>query len=215
MLELVFIRHGQTAYNAGRKVMGRNPVPLNEEGRRQAGAVAARLRNVAFDAILSSPMQRAMETAGIIAAGREGIAVEACEGIAELDYGDWVGLSFDDVISRYAEEWQSYRADPANAVLPGGESIRDAFARIGAFIRETIARFGRGRVALVSHADVIKIAMLSALEMEPELMKKFTLDNCAVCPVRISKSAGAKLVLLGSSEGLASDVMQLDPKEAR
>jgi broad specificity phosphatase PhoE len=215
MLELVFIRHGQTAYNAGRKVMGRNPVPLNEEGRRQAQAVASRLRKIPFDAILSSPMQRAMETAGILAAGREGMVVEACEGIQELDYGDWVDLSFDEVIARYAQEWQTYRSDPANATLPGGENMRDACTRIGTFVQGAIKRFATGRVALVSHADVIKIAMLCALGMELEYMKMLTVDNCAVCMIRISERAGAKLVLLGCSEGLASEAMNLDPKEGR
>jgi len=213
MLELVFIRHGQTEYNATRKVMGRRPIPLNEMGRGQAASVAKRLEGVELNAIFTSPMRRAVETSEIIAAGRNGMKVEPNEGLAELDYGDWIGLDFDELINERAEEWNSYRKDPANMKFPGGKSVREESKRIGAFMDEVVNGFEKGRVALVSHADVIKVAMLHALGMDLDHIRRFTLDNCAICMVRISKGLGAKLVMLGCASGLATEAMNLDPRE--
>ena len=130
MWELLLIRHGQTAWNAARKVMGRRPIPLNERGQQQAEGVAAYLKDAPIDRIFTSPVARARETALIIAKPHEGLAVEEHEAFTEIDYGEWTQHGFDDLPVRFGEGWRQYRADPAASVFPGGESMRGAAARI-------------------------------------------------------------------------------------
>jgi ribonuclease H / adenosylcobalamin/alpha-ribazole phosphatase len=196
MLELLLVRHGQTEWNANRKVMGRQPVPLNEAGRAQALALAGELAGTNLAAIVSSPIARARETAEILAAKQNGVAIETDDAFAELDYGAWVNCSFDELSVRFAEEWRTYRHDPGAAAFSGGESIRAAAERIGPAVDRLVARVRDGRVLLVSHADVLKIALVHLLRADLAIMARMGIDNCAPLLVRFYDDIGPRLVVL-------------------
>src|SRR3989338_9506142 len=121
MLELLVIRHGQTDWNVNQKVMGRGPVPLNATGREQARILAEYIKDHPLDAIYTSPVRRTVETAEMIREGREKLALTHEEGLAEIDYGDWVDLHFDELFEKYREEWMRYRANPEEFRPSGGE----------------------------------------------------------------------------------------------
>lgn len=205
MLELLFIRHGQTDWNASQKVMGRQPIPLNDAGRAQARELAGFLEGTYLAAVISSPVKRAAETAEIIAASK-GLGVEFDRGLSEIDYGDWVNLSFADLVGKYGGLWHKYKIDPNDVVLPGGESMRDVKKRVGRFVDKVCKRFDSGRVALVSHADIIKIALIHLFKLDLKQMACYSIDNCAMLLVRFYEETGPRLVLYNALNGFGKDL---------
>jgi len=209
MLELLFIRHGQTEYNAKRQVMGRQPVPLNDLGLRQAGELAERLEGSRIRAVITSPVLRAKQTAEAIGA-KLGLKVQEAEALAELDYGEWVNRDIDELIAENADLWREYRTRPDRTSFPGGESIQGASKRIGAFADGLTKTIGEGRVAIVSHADVIKIAIVHLLGLDLRHVARFSIDNCAVCMLRLTESGGPRLVILSAADCLGLKSVSID-----
>jgi broad specificity phosphatase PhoE len=154
MNRLFLIRHGQHDW-IGKALVGRKPgIHLNEEGKGHARAIADRLRDVPLTAIYSSPQPRALETA-VPLAEVHGLPVAFEPGLDEIDFGEWTGRSFVELESD--PRWQAWNARRAEGVAPGGESMRAAQARA----LEAMDRARHlGGVALFSHADVIKAALL-------------------------------------------------------
>jgi broad specificity phosphatase PhoE len=201
MLEILFVRHGQTEFNARRQVMGRQPIPLNDLGLKQAEELAERLAASGIRAVITSPVLRAKQTAEAIGA-KLGLEVEEAAELAELDYGEWVNRDIDELIAENPAEWKKYRTRPDRMSFPGGESVGQASKRIGAFADGVVKRLGYGRVALVSHADVIKIAMVHLLGLELKHMARLSIDNCAVCMLRLTENSGPRLVILSAADSL-------------
>ncbi len=206
MLEVLLIRHGQTEWNAKRQVMGRRPIPLNAAGRTQAEGVARHLASATIDRLYTSPVARARETAEIIAAVHTGLAVEDCEAFTEIDYGEWTNCGFDDLPVQYAEAWKAYRADPSQSIFPGGESMGGAAQRIHDGVDQIVNAQREGRVAIVSHADVLKVALMHLLGMELKQMSRFAVDNCAILIVRLHGEGCPKLVLANQLNGFGNDM---------
>ena len=96
MQRILWIRHGETEWNRERRIMGREEIGLNDAGREQSRSLATALQPYALDAIISSPILRARETAAIIAEPHQ-LEVQCDERLWEIDYGDWVGKTFDEI----------------------------------------------------------------------------------------------------------------------
>jgi broad specificity phosphatase PhoE len=206
MLELLLIRHGQTDWNAQQKVMGRQPIPLNETGMGQAKALAEYLGKTKLSHIITSPVLRAKQTSEMIAGCQDEVVIEESDALAEIDYGDWINLSFDDLARDHGELLKKYRLDPGDLVLPGGESMKDVAVRVGGLLMDVMERFDEGRVALVSHADVIKIALLDLLELDLHTLKRLSVDNCALLSVRIYPEIGPRLIMYNALNGFGNDM---------
>lgn len=206
MLEFLLIRHGQTDWNVRQMVMGRQPIPLNERGREQARGLGEYLAKAGLSRIITSPIRRALETAHIIAAQAGGVAVEEEGGLSEIDYGEWVNLSFAELLTKHGETWRRYREDPNDLLLPGGESMAEVVARVGDVIDRVRAEQGDGRVAFISHADIIKIALLNLLGLELKTILKLSIDNCSMLLVRFSPELGPRLVLYNAANGFGKDM---------
>lgn len=210
MLELILIRHGQTDWNLNGHVMGRQAVPLNDTGRAQAENVARYLASAKIDYMVSSPVARAMETSRIIALPHEELKIVEDGAFSELDYGDWVNCTFEELPTRFPEEWKRYRTDLASASFTGGESVRSAAARITAAVDRLLAMQGVERAIIVSHADPIKIALTHVLGLSLESIMRFVVDNCAVVLVRYSDEVGPRLVIANTSMGFGRDMKMTD-----
>lgn len=148
-----------TQWNASRRFQGRTDVPLSDEGRAQAQALAAALGGVSFETAFSSPLQRARETAEIVAAGR--VAVAADERLLEFDFGAWEGLTWDEITARFPEAASAAYTDARNYQPTGGERFDHVVARAQRFLGSLAA--DSGNVLVVTHAGVLH-AMLAALE---------------------------------------------------
>lgn len=131
MLDVLLTRHGTTTAGDGVMLGGQLDVPLSDQGRREAEALAARLAGVRIDWIVSSPMARALETAEVIARGRP---VEVDERLRELDYGRWEGLDYAEIDARDPGLRARWEADPAATHSPGGECGNDVADRARSFL---------------------------------------------------------------------------------
>lgn len=137
MLTLVLTRHGLTDRSVPDQHLGqRIDVSLNEAGRRQAAALAARLAGIPFDAVVTSPLFRARETAEILAPGR---AVVADPRLRELDYGAWEGRPVAEVLATDGPARRAWEAAPDTERCPGGESGADVAARVTGFLDDLLA----------------------------------------------------------------------------
>ncbi len=184
MTTVVLVRHGLT-HLTGPVLAGWTPdLHLDERGQAQARAVAERLRAVPFAALVSSPLDRCLETAGAIAEGRTE-QVQVDERLGECRYGDWTGRP----LKELAKEplWKVVQAHPSAAVFPGpeGEALRDTQARAVAAVREWNARLGPDATWLAcSHGDVIKAVVADALGLHLDGFQRITVDPCSVTVVR-------------------------------
>jgi broad specificity phosphatase PhoE len=175
---IVLVRHGETDANRAGLLLGRANPTLNERGRAQAAAVAAALRRDPVSLILTSPLDRARETAAAIG-GATGVEVEVEPSLTEMDYGDWDGRRVADLPPAVAARW---RADPAFAP-PGGESLAELRGRVGPCTLALLERAADGTVIVVSHVSPIKTMILVALDLGDLLAWRLRLDVASISRV--------------------------------
>jgi probable phosphoglycerate mutase len=169
---IAFVRHGETAANRAGRLLGRADPALTAVGRSQAAAVGAALATGPQPvAVVTSPLQRAVETATIIAT-HIALEVERDDRLIEIDYGEWDERGFEDVPADALRRW---RADPTFAP-PGGESLAAVHARTAECAAELLERAGDGLVIAVSHVSPIKAAVAWALQTGPEIAWRMRLD---------------------------------------
>jgi len=184
---VLLVRHGLTA-GTGHVLTGRTPgIPLDDRGREQAAALAARLAEVRLDAIVTSPLERCRQTAEAIAAARGGepLPVKEDEQLAEVNYGDWTGQP----LKRLAKEplWRVVQAHPSAVRFPGedAESLLDVQHRAVQAVREWNARLGKDAVYLIcSHGDVIKSVIADSLGLHLDLSQRIQVDPCSLSVIR-------------------------------
>lgn len=162
---LTLIRHGPTEWNAARRFQGRTDLPLSARGREYAEAIAAALREEAIDALYSSDLARAMETASAVA--REpAVAVQRDARLREFDFGTWEGLTWNEIVAAHPH-LAGRGSTAANLYAPpGGESFDDVKARVESFINEMRSRHSGSRIVAVTHAGPLH-AVLSVLGLDP------------------------------------------------
>ena len=160
-LRLILARHGETAHNKGGVTLGRADVPLNERGRLQARAIGA-----SFDtppaAIYTSPLSRAADTARAIASATR-VDVEVAPDLVEMDVGDMEHLAYDELRAKYGDFLREWMSAPADARMPGGETLAEVQARAWAWVEHARATHTRGTVVAVSHNFVILTIACKAL----------------------------------------------------
>jgi broad specificity phosphatase PhoE len=154
--DLILIRHGETDWNRERRVQGSMGASINEAGREQARALARLLWEVPLQAVYSSTLARAVETAHYVA-GPHSLGVVTDPRLNEIHHGDWEGLSEADLPD--LELYQRWRADPTSAALPGAEPLEAVHERALAAMRDILAKHqeGDGLVAVVSHQVVLAL----------------------------------------------------------
>ena len=187
MTTVLLVRHGLTALT-GPTLVGWTPgIHLDDRGRKQAEAVAARLRPVSLAAIVSSPLERCVDTADALAAGRDPApAREIDERIGEVRYGDWTGRQIKDLAKDPL--WATVQAHPSAVTFPGGEALRDTQARAVAAVRDWNERLGPDATyALVSHADVIKAILADALGLHLDQFQRIVVGPASLSVVRYTK----------------------------
>lgn len=193
---LLLVRHGQTP-TTGSVLPGRAPgLHLSDRGREQAERVAERLAGLRVDALYSSPMERAQETAAPTAA-RTGLAVTAEEGLLECDFGGWTGSAISDLAA--LPEWQTVQHSPSQFRFPDGESFPEMQARIvGAMERVRDAHAG-GVVVCFSHADPIKAAVAHALGTPLDLFQRIYISPGSVSAISYTDGQDPAVLMVNST----------------
>jgi probable phosphoglycerate mutase len=184
---VLLVRHGLTA-GTGHVLTGRMPgIPLDDRGREQASALAARLAAVPLDAIVTSPLDRCRQTAEAIAAARDGhpVAVTEDAELAEVAYGDWTGKPLRRLIKE--PMWRVVQAHPSAVRFPGpeGESMADMQHRAVAAVRGWNAKLGpHATYVICSHGDVIKSVITDGLGLHLDLCQRIQVDPCSLSVIR-------------------------------
>jgi alpha-ribazole phosphatase len=171
-MKLYLIRHGETKLNKEFRFIGRTDPALSAQGESQAQALAERLADEDISAIYASDLLRATQTASIIA-GDSGVDVIETEGLREIDFGDWEGLSYNEIMEHDKETLDSWIENPTGVDIPGGESWRDFAARINAAFDDITQNENGDAIALVTHGGPIKLLMTRFHGGDPHFFKSF------------------------------------------
>ena len=187
MTTVVLVRHGLTAMT-GPVLAGWTPgLHLDERGVAQATAVAERLRPVPFDAVVSSPLDRCLDTAGAVLEGRS-LELQVEDRLGECRYGDWTGRPLKDLAKDPL--WKVVQAHPSAVTFPGpeGEPLRETQARAVAAVRDWNARLGPDATWLgCSHGDVIKAVVADAMGLHLDQFQRIVIDPCSVTVIRYTE----------------------------
>jgi broad specificity phosphatase PhoE len=161
--DFVFVRHGETDWNRDRRVQGSTGASINEAGREQAKALARLLWEVPLQAIYSSTLPRALETASYVA-GPHSLPVTGDPRLNEIHHGAWEGLAESELPD--PDLYRRWREDPTSCTLPGGEPLEAVHARAVEAMREIAARHRTddGLVAVVSHQIVLALLKCYVLD---------------------------------------------------
>ncbi len=191
MSTVLLVRHGLTAMT-GPVLAGRTPgVHLDERGQKQAAALAERMAAVPLTAVVTSPLDRCLETAGAIreaqqAAGRDP-SWHVDERIIECDYGDWTGRPFKELVKE--PMWKVVQSQPSAARFPGGEALTEMSARVIKAVREWDAHFGEDAVWVAcAHGDIIKAILADALGLHLDQYQRIVPDPCSVSVIRYTST---------------------------
>lgn len=180
---LYVLRHGKTDLNGAHALQGRSDLPLNEEGTQQAREVARRLleRGIVFSHVFSSPLQRAVQTARIVASG---VDVVCDDRLLEMDYGPYEGYDLRNLTPELAEFFRDFVHNPAPA---GMEQLSSVVERTGAFVEDVRALAAEANVLVSTHA----IAMKGVLEyLTPESHGSYWSTYVGNCAIYVVECAG-------------------------
>jgi probable phosphomutase (TIGR03848 family) len=195
---LLLVRHALTP-QTGRLLTGWLPGhSLSEEGRRQAEALAERLGRLPLDAVYASPLERTVETARPLAAAA-GVRVRVREGIGEVRYGDWEGRPLR-ALAR-TRLWRELQARPSAVRFPGGEALPETQARAVATVEEIRAAHPRGRVAAVTHADVIRLVLAHYAGIHIDLYQRLAIAPASVSALWLG-DGGPRVLKVNDTGGL-------------
>ncbi len=174
---LYLVRHGESEANAARRYAGQTDSPLTERGRRQAEAVAAALRDVSLDRVISSDLSRARDTAAVIAS-EHGLEVEVFPELREVDVGEAAGR-------RIVKRTDNFDVAGRFVQWPGGESLEQVASRVLSALDRIVAASPGKTVCIVGHGGVTRILISHFLRMLPELYTHATpAQNTNVTVVR-------------------------------
>ena len=180
-LELIIVRHGQSEGNRNRTFTGHGPSPLTERGREEARAVAARIAASPVDALYSSDLPRAVQTAHPISE-MTGVPIVQDAALREKNFGDLTGMSFAEIEAKHPDVWHGLLARDPRYQPPGGESHLQCRERMSGFLTRLFESRTAGRVVLVTHGVAINHLLYSLMrtpiDASPAMV--FQIDNCSI-----------------------------------
>lgn len=184
---ILLIRHGHTRATEEGRLYSDPEVELTDEGKRQSKALAEWLMTRPPDVILSSTAKRVISTAQFIS-GQTNHPIVPVEGLNEWHVGDWEGRTYLDLKKNDYEDYKRWTSDPIRMRPPGGESIEDMHLRTKKRIAEIIEQYDGKRVALVTHAGIVRSVLIHALEMPLDNFWRLSIPVGTVSKVDFSQS---------------------------
>jgi probable phosphoglycerate mutase len=184
MTEILLVRHGETDWNVERRFQGHADPSLNDNGRAQAHALAAELAAEHIDAVYTSDLTRARETAEIISA-QLGVDIVPRSELREIDVGDWEGLTWDDIERQFPDGRR--RWDESGHGWEGGETYEQLAERVVDALRRIAAAHPGGRVLVVGHGGTIRSvrAHVEGRSVAESRRRSAPLENCEVVRIRV------------------------------
>jgi broad specificity phosphatase PhoE len=198
MLDLIFVRHGETIWSRTQQhtFRGRLDIPLNEMGVKQAIAVGRLLREKEIHHIYSSPLKRALDTAEEIAKLQK-LKVQIHEGFIDLNFGDWQGKLHEDIKKQYPELYNQWLTKPHTITFPSGENLEIVRKRIESAINELIMKHESKSIVITTHGAVLRVILCYLHGVGNDHYWEYSMDNCAIT---IARFDGKKTEILVENE---------------
>ncbi len=180
---IVLIRHGETAWNAERRLQGHIDIGLSAEGERQAEAMARSLAGENFAAIYSSDLRRAADTAAALARLKD-LPVQQDPGLRERCYGVFEGMLYAQIEAAYPGQFVAWQSRDVDACMPAGERQAESFRQFYARTMEAISRLAQDhagqQIAIVAHGGVLECAYRAALDLPLASPRDFQVFNASI-----------------------------------
>ena len=202
---LILIRHGESTWNKERRIQGQLDPPLSDLGTTQARLVARRLASRHVDAMYTSDLQRARQTAAPIAEAL-GLSATPMSELREIYLGEWEGLHADDIAQRFPEAWDEWTREPSWDVVPGGEGAAAFEARVESALHDLFERHAGNDVVIVTHGGVIQVALHHVVGRSSHGLFAFRISNGSMSVV---EERAGRLVI-----GRVNDTSHLEVAES-
>jgi alpha-ribazole phosphatase len=186
-MRLFAIRHGETVWTRERRFSGSRDIALTERGERQAEAVGRVLADERVTAVYASPLARARASAEIVARPHR-LPVVLEPGFREMAFGEWEGLTRDQIEAGTTSMMATWRTAPEQAIPPGGEPLVEVATRVSKALQQVRDSHPEGVVVLVAHAIVLRLIVLEALGLGPDRL--WSLDASPAGLTEIEYQAG-------------------------
>jgi len=183
MTSIYLVRHGQTAWNKEEVFRGRTDIPLNETGLKEAAMAADYFRPLQLDAIHSSPLARAWQTAQEIAKHHT-LQVQPLAGLIDMSFGSWEGRPLKEVRENDQERYRLWAEEPHRVEFPGGETLDQVRARAMAALESVIEKHPEKTVVLVSHRVINKVLLCAVLGLDNSHFWQLAQDTTAINLIR-------------------------------
>lgn len=185
MTRIILTRHGHVHWIAPERFRGRAELPLSDLGKRQVLAVAQRIAETwQPEAIYTSPLSRCVDTGAAIARAT-GATTQALDGLADTDYGQWQGLTHEEVRQRWPDEHRTWLEAPDLAAIPDGESLADVLARGTKVLREVLHRHAGKTLVLVGHDSINRVLLLQALGLPLSRYWRLKQEPCCLNEIAV------------------------------
>lgn len=204
-MRLILVRHGQTEWNQLGIIQGRTDIPLNDTGIMQARAAGEWLSQRRIDAVYSSPMQRAFDTATEIARPH-GLPVISIDDIIEIDFGLWEEKTADELKKLYPEYWNdwSWHLDEEKSANMQAESAYTILNRVKRALNSIFEENTAGSTpVVVSHTMPIKLIMANAIGLPLKSLQSIKVGNCGICELDMNSDMSGSLITWNESGYLA------------
>ena len=201
MTKIILTRHGKTQWNARPRFHGRIDLALSKAGIEQARATCKRIRATLGwkpSAVYTSPMRRCVVTGRIICEPFR-LTAEPVDGLNDIEYGEWQGLTADEVKTRWPEEFRIWSHTPHLSKLPGGETLQEVLARASSALDDILRRHPHDTIVLVGHSSVNRVILLHALGLPLSRYRCLWQDMCAVSELNFSPRSGFSIKLINDT----------------
>ena len=206
MTRLLLVRHGETPWNDAARYQGQTDIPLSARGWMEAEWLAERLARESIEAIYTSDLARARDTAHVVAR-RIGTALTLEPRLREANLGEWQGLTYEQVRQRYFNDTDPLPAYMVDSPPPGGECLRQLQARLMSAIESIAARHANANVLVVTHGGCLKVLFCAWLGIELSAYWQLRFDSASISEV--------SLYPLGAIVARLNDTAHLREKEMR
>ncbi|HYE82748.1 MAG TPA: alpha-ribazole phosphatase [Clostridia bacterium] len=173
---LYLVRHGETELNTAGVYYGWTDCSLSEKGITQGSDLADILQNVTFDAVISSSLARAVLTSAIVS-GFTPEEIIKDDRLRELNFGEWEGLHYNEVMEKHKDAWEKWGSDWKNTAPPGGESFNQIYSRVKSCIEDVLKDYRGKRLLIVSHQGVMRIIPMVLMGLSEEAYWSFTAEQ--------------------------------------
>ena len=204
---MFLIRHGVTEWHHQGRVLGRKDIPLSEDGLAQARSAASLFGELAIGDLISSPLQRALQTAEIVAK-RFDLDVARDPRLSDFDVGKWAGQTYEAVAA--TAEYQRYIADPRTLGIPGGENLEDVRVRAVGALEQALADSPSGEsIAVVTHAGIIRVLLAHYLGSPPANYHRIRVSPGSISVLSFADDRELPRVLATNCVGTLAGVLDI------